>query len=222
MSELATAGRKYPWAPIAGFVLFALVAFWVLNGLSQPLDHVLFLDLAKWARANSVLLDLLKFMSAVAEPEFRIPGAVLLTLGLLLAKRRRVALFVFVATAVGAGLCSLVKAVAGRARPDLLTHLDSFGSYSFPSGHAWNGTIFYGEVALVAALFLPKSWRIPVVTLGVLAAFLTGWARIALGVHWPSDVLAGWIGGGAWLLLCYSLLLGSEVKRHAAKSTVDP
>jgi len=222
MSELAAAGRKYPWAPIVGFVLFALLAFWVLNGFSQSLDHLLFLDLAGSARANPALLDLLKFMSAVAEPELRVTGAVLLVLALLLARRWRVALFVFVATAVGAAMCSLVKALAGRARPDLLTHLDSFGSYSFPSGHAWNGTIFYGEVALVAALFLPKHWRIPAVTLGVLAAFLTGWARIALGVHWPSDVLAGWIGGGAWLLLCYSVLLGNEAKRHAAKSTVDP
>lgn len=213
MSELAVAGRRYPWAPIAGFVALALIAFWVLAGFSQALDHALFMDLAAWARANPALLRFLAFMSAVAEPVFRISGAVLLILAMLLVKRPRVALFVFIATAGGAALSSLFKVLAARARPELIPHLDGFTSYSFPSGHAWNGMIFYGELALVAALFLPRQWRIPAVALGVLAAFFTGWARIALGVHWPSDVLAGWIGGGAWLLLCYGLLLGSERER---------
>lgn len=213
VSELAVAGRKYPWAPIAGFVVFALIAFWVLAGFSQGLDHALFIDLAEWARGNPALLRFLTFMSAVAEPVFRVSGAVLLVIVMLVVKRPRVALFLFIATAGGAALCSLFKILAARARPELIPHLDGFTSYSFPSGHAWNGMIFYGEVALVAALFLPRQWRIPAVALGVLAAFFTGWARIALGVHWPSDVLAGWIGGGAWLLLCYGLLLGGERER---------
>ncbi len=222
MPELADAGRKYPWVPIAGFLIFAIIAFWVLAGFSHSLDHVLFLDLAEWARMKPALLSFLTFMSAVAEPVFRISGAVLLGIAMLSVRRWRVALFIVVATAGGAALCSLFKVIAARARPELLPQLDGFTSYSFPSGHAWNGMIFYGEIALVAALFLPRQWRVPVVALGVLAAIFTGWARIALGVHWPSDVLAGWIGGGAWLLLCYGLLLGNEGKRAAAKSPVDP
>jgi len=220
--ELADAGRKYPWAPIAGFLIFAVIAFWVLAGHSQALDHVLFLDLAEWARAKPGLLSFLTFMSAVAEPVFRVSGAVLLVIAMLWVRRWRVAMFIFVATAGGAALCSLIKALASRARPELIPQLDGFTSYSFPSGHAWNGMIFYGEIALVAALFVPRHLRVPVVAVGVFAAILTGWARIALGVHWPSDVLAGWIGGGAWLLLCYGLLLGDEGKRRAAKSPVDP
>lgn len=222
MSELADAGRTCPWAPIAGFLIFAVIAFWVLAGFSQSLDHVLFLDLAEWAREKPALLSFLTFMSAVAEPVFRIAGAVGMVIAMLLVRRWRAALFIVVATAGGAALCSLFKVIAARARPELLPQLDGFTSYSFPSGHAWNGMIFYGEIALVAALFLPRQWRVPAVALGLLAAFFTGWARIALGVHWPSDVLAGWIGGGAWLLFCYSLLLGNERKRRAAKSPVDP
>lgn len=221
MPELAEAGRKYPWAPVAGFLIFAIIAFWVLAGFSQSLDHMLFLDLAEWARGKPALLSFLTFMSAVAEPVFRVSGAVLIIIVMLAIRRWRVALFIFVATAGGAALCSFIKVLAARARPELLPQLDGFTSYSFPSGHAWNGMIFYGEIALVAALFVPRHLQIPVVALGVLAAFFTGWARIALGVHWPSDVLAGWIGGGAWLLLCYGLLLGNERKRAAAKSPVD-
>jgi undecaprenyl-diphosphatase len=222
MSTFAAAGRKYPSSPLAGFLLFAIIAFFVLNGSSHALDERLFLNFSEWARTHPGLMAVLTFMSAVAEPVFRISGAILLVIAMLVLRRPRAALFVFAATAGGAALCSLIKALAERARPDLLPRLDSFDSYSFPSGHAWNGMIFYGEIALVAALFLPRHWRIPVVALGVGCAFLTGAARVALGVHWPSDVLAGWIGGGAWLLFCYGLLLGGEVGRARTISTVDP
>jgi undecaprenyl-diphosphatase len=206
---------------LAGFIVFAAIAYFALSGSSHALDERIFLNLAGWARGSGMLMALLTFMSAVAEPVFRVSGAILLALAMLVARRPRVALFVFFATAGGAALCSLVKAVSARARPDLLPRLDSFDSYSFPSGHAWNGMIFYGEIALVAALFLPRRWRISVVALGVFCAFLTGSARVALGVHWPTDVLAGWIGGGAWLLLCYGVLLGDKIG-PSRTSTVDP
>lgn len=222
MTQPARAGRRYLWAPLAGFLIFALIAFVVLTGASHAIDQRVFLAFAGWARSHDELMHVLTFMSEAAEPVFRIAGAVLLVIGLLIAKHKRAALFVFLATAVGAGLCSLLKALTARERPELLPQFDLVASYSFPSGHSWNGMIFYGEIALVAALFLPQRWRIPVVVLGVLAAILTGVSRIALGVHWPSDIVAGWIGGGAWLLLCYGLLLGDEAKRRAAISTVDP
>lgn len=218
----AVAGLKYPWILIAGIVAFAAIAFWTLAGFSQSHDQRLFLELAGWARADPALMHLLTFMSAAADSVFRVTGAALLATVLFLVRKSRVAWFVIIATAGGAALCLLAKVLAARARPDLLPHLDGFRSFSFPSGHAWNGFIFFGEIALVAALFLPRLWRVPVVALGVLAAFLTGWARIALGVHWPSDVLAGWIGGGTWLMLCYGLLLGAEAGRTSAKSIVDP
>lgn len=194
----------------------------MLTGASRALDERLFLRFADWARSHDELLRFLTLMSEAAEPVFRVTGAVLLVIGLLIARHWRAALFVFLATAGGAAICSLIKALTARERPDLLPRFDLVASYSFPSGHAWNGMIFYGEIALAAALFLPRRWRIPMVGLGLLAALLTGTARIALGVHWPSDIVAGWIGGGAWLLLCYGLLLGDEAKRRAAISTVDP
>lgn len=207
MDDLAAARRKYPLAPLVGFLIFAILALLVLGGRSEVLDRLLFLELAQWARSSGALMACLTFMSAAAEPVFRVTGAVLLVIALLVARQARIALFVFAATAGGAGLCSLIKALAMRARPDLLPQLDSHGSYSFPSGHAWNGLIFYGEFALVAAMFVHPRWRVPLISLGVLFAILTGFARIALGVHWPSDVLAGWIGGGAWLLLCARAIL---------------
>jgi undecaprenyl-diphosphatase len=222
MAGLAAAGRRYPWAPIAGFVIFAMIAFAVLGGISQALDQRLFLAMADWARAHPPLIDFLSFLSLIAEPKFRMPGAIVLAIAMILARRSRIAVFIFAATAGGAALCSGLKALAARARPDLLPHFDHVTSHSFPSGHAWNGMIFYGETALVASLFLPRAWRIPVVAIGVLIAFVTGWSRIALGVHWPSDVLAGWIGGGAWLMLCYMLIVSPDARRGAANSTVDP
>ncbi|WP_176590925.1 phosphatase PAP2 family protein [Sphingobium sp. EM0848] len=80
-------------------------------------------------------------------------------------------------------------------RPDLLPHLDNVDSYSFPSGHAAGNMIFFGALAMLAGQ------RSAYVGAG-LAIALIGISRVWLGVHWPSDVLAGWIEGLGWLALC--------------------
>jgi membrane-associated phospholipid phosphatase len=216
-------GGRHLWVPIAGFLCFALIAILALNGTHSAVEERIFLTLAHSARDHPALMDILMAASWIAEPEYRFPAAVIFIVILLVLKKRREAWFVFVATAGGAALCSAVKAVTMRPRPDLLPHLDSFDSYSFPSGHAWNGMIFYGEIALILALSCPRMWRGPIVAAGMAAGIITGMSRVALGVHWPSDVFAGWLGGASWLFLCYSLILNRRPGGGAgANSTVDP
>jgi len=123
---------------------------------------------------------------------------------LLLIRRPATALFVFVAVAGGQVLSSLLKVGVDRPRPELVSHLVTETSLSFPSGHAMLSAVTYLTLGSLAARFLHgRTTRIYVLSLAVLTTLLVGVSRIYLGVHWPSDVLAGWCAGFAWAMLCW-------------------
>jgi undecaprenyl-diphosphatase len=96
----------------------------------------------------------------------------------------------------------LLKLLFARVRPDLYQHLDPVTDLSFPSGHSAQNACLY----LLLALMVHKriGW------LGVPLAILIGFSRVVLGVHWPTDVLAGWMEGAAFALL------GAHVSRTLA------
>ncbi|KUM23611.1 phosphoesterase [Mesorhizobium loti] len=123
---------------------------------------------------------------------------------LLLIRRPATALFVFAAVAGGQVLSSLLKFEVDRPRPDLVSHLVNETSLSFPSGHAMLSAVTYLTLSSLAARFLPdRRTKIFVLALAVLVTMLVGTSRVYLGVHWPSDVLAGWCAGFAWAMLCW-------------------
>lgn len=123
---------------------------------------------------------------------------------LLLIRRGATALFVFVAIAGGQMLASLLKYDIDRPRPELVSHLVTVYTPSFPSGHAMMSAVTYLTLGALAARFLPgRTTKIYVMCLAVLATLLVGMSRIYLGVHWPSDVLGGWCAGFAWAMLCW-------------------
>jgi len=137
-------------------------------------------------------------------PRLLLVGVMIAALGLL--HRWRSALFVAGVLSSGIGLSSAIKHWVGRPRPDLVAHLDHVGSQSFPSGHALNSTLFYLVAALLLADFLRgrgARWGMYFAATGLILA--TGISRIALGVHYPSDVIAGWLIGVAWFGLWFSL-----------------
>jgi len=111
---------------------------------------------------------------------------------------------VFLVLALGGGLLFnlLLKELFRRERPDMHRLIEE-GGYSFPSGHSMASFLFYGMIAVFLYLFVvsrvAKFW---IVFLAVLIIFGVGISRIYLGVHYPSDVLAGYAAGGAWLVLC--------------------
>jgi undecaprenyl-diphosphatase len=102
-----------------------------------------------------------------------------------------------------------LKAAFGRARPDLIPHLDVALSAAYPSGHATNAAVVY----LLFALVVPTAQRGRWLAGAVVLTVLTGLSRIALGVHWPSDVIGGWMLGAAFALAAVAILRRVEGER---------
>lgn len=117
---------------------------------------------------------------------------------LLVARRPRDAGFVVLAGGGGVVLTNVIKLVIERPRPR--GGLVAVSSYSWPSGHAASSIALYGALAVLAARPAGRSARVAIwIGLGVLSG-LIGATRVYLGVHYPSDVVAGWMVGGLWLL----------------------
>lgn len=95
-----------------------------------------------------------------------------------------------------------LKGYFERVRPVHDASLVNASGYSFPSGHSSGSLVAYGMLAYLALRMLPPRWHAPALGLAVLAALITGVSRVVLQVHYPSDVLAGWASGSAWLTLC--------------------
>lgn len=105
---------------------------------------------------------------------------------------------------IGAWLLNtILKELFHRARPDIV-HLVQAGGYSYPSGHAMVATAFYGVIGYILWLNLRNrskpSWYIVVITLALIIGI--GISRIYLGVHFASDVIAGYAAGGVWAIAC--------------------
>ncbi|HKH34153.1 MAG TPA: phosphatase PAP2 family protein, partial [Beijerinckiaceae bacterium] len=112
--------------------------------------------------------------------------------------------------AVGGGMLmsTLLKLGFARPRPDLVPHGARVYTASFPSGHAMLSAVTYLTLGALLARVQPRR-RIKAFFLGlaILLTIVIGMSRVYLGVHWPSDVLAGWCGGAAWAALCWFVAL---------------
>jgi undecaprenyl-diphosphatase len=99
-----------------------------------------------------------------------------------------------------------LKSLFSRARPDPVFHATLASGYSFPSGHAMMSAVVYLTLAaLIARLADTSRLRLYVMSAAATLTGLVGLSRIYLGVHWASDVAAGWAAGAAWALLCWLL-----------------
>ncbi len=152
---------------------------------------------------------------AIAGPEWLGPlmrdvtalgGAPVMTLltvalvGYLIVRRRWAAIGLLVAVVVGQALAvDALKGLFDRPRPDLVPPLASVSSRSFPSGHASSSASVFLLLALMLAPSLPnRAARHYVLACAIALALLVGMSRVALGVHYPTDVLAGWSFGVSW------------------------
>lgn len=146
----------------------------------------------------------------------------LLAAGYLLARRKAaMALFLTVAIAGGGILNTLLKYGFVRERPDVVPHLVEVSSASFPSGHAMNSAMVYLTLAALLAR-AERSWRVRLFLMSgaILVTLLVGFSRAYLGVHWPTDVMAGWSVGAAWA--CLASIVALQFQRSHTIEGPEP
>lgn len=134
------------------------------------------------------------------------------------------ALFIFLSIGTGWLASQSLKSFYGRPRPDIVPPLDIVQSASFPSGHAMMLTVVYLTLAVVIArLTTSLPLRAYVMAVAILISLMVGLSRIYLGVHWPSDVFAGWALGAAWAGLSWLVvsLLRARRDRLIAEHRLD-
>lgn len=185
-------------------VWFLLLAGWVISGVSRGFDLAIRETVNGWA-----FVGLTRVMQAITTLG---AGLVLWPLGaaivwrLAATGRRRKAIW-FAIVILSADLVSqLLKLVFHRVRPPVFFGLAPAETYSFPSGHAFVATVFYG--AAVCVFLGPgasRRKRVLLAALVVAESILIGFSRVYLGYHYPSDVIGGWTLAALWLTLARSL-----------------
>lgn len=123
----------------------------------------------------------------------------------LLARRQRHAVILVLVAVVGALILSTtLKGLFHRDRPTILEHRSVVMTSSFPSGHAMlSATVWLTLGVMLARLEKSPYLKAYFILLGLFISFVVGISRVWLGVHWPTDVIAGWAAGSVWAVLCY-------------------
>ena len=208
--------RVRAWAPslfIAGLLLFfALIAQEVLEG--EPIAFDRWVMLALRHAADPSLPIGPRWLPEAARDVTALGGTVVLGILLLVvtgyllaAGKRHAAWFVLATVLGGAALNSLLKLGFARPRPDIVTPLTKVLTLSFPSGHAALSAVCYLTLGvLLAQTQASRTLRIYFIATAMLLTLLVGLSRIYLGVHYPTDVLAGWCFGIAWALICWTIM----------------
>lgn len=119
-------------------------------------------------------------------------------------------------TLVSAFTSEVLKAYFGRLRPDLVPHLDFVNTAAYPSGHANNAAVVYILFIMLVPQARHPGWQVA----AALMILVTGLSRIMLGVHWPTDVIGGWMLGGGFALLAASVIAARRHQRSEAFPSV--
>ncbi len=139
---------------------------------------------------------------------------------LLITRRLASAVLVLAATGGGALVSTLLKNAFHRTRPELVPHAVHVYTASFPSGHAMLSAVTYLTLgALLMRLHESRLAKAYVMGVAALLTLLVGVSRVYLGVHWPSDVLAGWCVGACWALACWSAALWLQRRGQSPRAS---
>jgi len=194
---------------IGAAVLAAIVAILgVLVG--QGADALLDLDLAvssalRFTDAGGSGVDVLQVVTSSGLSVFRFVVLVPVAIVFLVRRQVRVAGFVLLAALVVGPLTTLLKEVVGRVRPTADDPLVAAGGLSFPSGHSSGAAALAGVLLVVLWPMVDRRWRLWLSGALTLAALCVGWTRIALGVHYLSDVVGGLALGAAVVLVTMAI-----------------
>ena len=177
---------------------FAEVTEEVIEGESRRFDRAVLL----WIGANvpDWLEGPMRFFTALGYYWVVLPLLAVAVFAFYLLRWRLSTVVLLVSTAGGVVLTTVLKAVFRRARPEILDSGYSASFYSFPSGHATVAVGFYGALTFILAYRLRGAARWAVVAVGTALVLLIGFSRLYFGVHYPTDVLAGYLAAPLWLV----------------------
>lgn len=184
-------------------ILFVITSMDVISA-TRPLASSLDPWLSEWVQSfrNPILTIFMRDMSAFGSLS-GILTLLVFIISLLIMKRNFKAIALICVVGVGAKLWPpLLKILFERPRPHSSTWLVEVSQHSFPSGHTFGATAVYLALAYLANFyFLKRTHQITLLVLASALAFIVGLTRIYLGVHHPTDVLAGWVGGACWCFM---------------------
>lgn len=191
----------------AGFILIAWLA---ANGHTEAIDRT---GLLFWRQAETLepvgppwVQEAVRDVTALGGVFLRKLFAIGAAVALLFIRLRREAMLL-VLTVIGGWLAGYaLKLLLGRERPDIVPHLMAADGASFPSGHSFNAAVVYIAIALAfAAMSRRPTIRHVIIGTAIALSIAIAWSRVWLGVHFPTDVVAGWLGGAGWTFLAASL-----------------
>jgi undecaprenyl-diphosphatase len=194
--------------------LFAYIADEVLETETQTFDTNILLSIYQIHRPW--LNPIVRVFTNLGDPTFLVGACGGLSLLLLWRKRKSEAMTIAIAAVGALGLNLLLKNVFSRHRPELWSRVVDVRYYSFPSGHAMLSMVIYGLIGYWLATRFSR-WRGAIASLTTILILLIGFSRLYLGVHWPTDIIAGYAAGLVWLVTCILSLEIWRQKNHGKK-----
>lgn len=216
----ALAGLPLEFLLITGLFIVALVLFaWITHEVVFQKKDLYDRNIAAFISTytTEATISLMKFFTVFGSGKFLFPAYTLLATYYVMKRKRMLALHIGLIAISGTALSHGIKRVVQRARPDVPL-IESLRTYSFPSGHALSSVIFCSIlVYLLWRANIQLVWKWLFALLLFLFAMTIGISRIILKMHYPTDVIAGFCLGFAWVILSFFLL---GLKSHGPQETV--
>jgi len=194
-----------------GLLIFAMLTGEMLEGETIGFDrHVLLLfrnpaDLADPLGPQSLEI-LVRDATALGGVLVLSLMCIFVCIYLWLCRQRKLAIFLAISVSVGSLLNTVLKWIIVRPRPDIVPHATDAALSSFPSGHAMMSTVVYLTLGALLSLSTDdRRIKFYILFWSIFLPLIVGISRLYLGVHWPTDIIAGWIAGATWSLLCLGI-----------------